>query len=520
MIMKKLAAVIRLASLAVATVALAACGGSDHATTPVTQQVSVPTLAGDTQAAATTAITAAGLTVGTVTMQSSNTVASGYVISETPAAGTSVASGSSVNLVVSSGAAYTVGGAVIGLASGATVHVVNGADNVPVSANGTFTFPTAVATGATYSVTVGTPQPAGQICVAESATGTAASGTVGSSNITNLVVFCVFNVTAATLTGPYTAVANGLSNQSDMLDSETFNGISSYSGSAIKNVAGVISTPSLSGGYTVAPTQSVPVLTVNNTDIGAVLGPDAGALVVLSNLFGGMQPGLFIGVNQAQNASVSSVNGSYTGVSLQSTTPASATLFTSALANSGTGTFASGQTNTNGTITTSAGSTGPYTVTANGAITVGNNGLGISGAVSADGDLIVLAPITSNGNGATPAIYVLVKQGSGVTAATINGVYTMVSLASSTAGGFVGAKWTVAMSNGGFSGAYTENDAGTTTEGNPVSGTYTTASNGTLNLTVTGGATLQGAVSADGNVFVLTDLTSGDPSTLMVGVRQ
>jgi hypothetical protein len=237
-------------------------------------------------------------------------------------------------------------------------------------------------------------------------------------------------------------------------------------------------------------------------------------------LFGGGLPGLFIGVNQAQNASTSSVNGSYTDVSLESTTQVSATLFTTALASNGTGTFASEQTNTNGTITTSSGATGPYTVTANGAITLGTGGGGISGAVSADGDLIVLAPITSNGNGGTPGIYVLVKQGSGVTAATINGVYTMVSLASSTAGGIVGAKWTVAMSNGGFAGAYTQNDAGTTSSGNPVSGTYTTTSNGTLNLTVTGGATLQGAVSADGNVFVLTDLTSGDPSTLMVGVRQ
>src|SRR3981081_1437862 len=65
--------------------------------------VAVPTTLGSTQAAATTAITAAGLTVGTVTMQSSSTVASGNVISENPAAGTRVATGSAVNLVISSG---------------------------------------------------------------------------------------------------------------------------------------------------------------------------------------------------------------------------------------------------------------------------------------------------------------------------------------------------------------------------------------------------------------------------------
>src|SRR5216110_308280 len=66
--------------------------------------VLVPNVVGQTQAAATSAITSAGLTAGTVAQQSSTTVASGSVISESPAAGTSVASGAAVSLVVSSGA--------------------------------------------------------------------------------------------------------------------------------------------------------------------------------------------------------------------------------------------------------------------------------------------------------------------------------------------------------------------------------------------------------------------------------
>jgi serine/threonine-protein kinase len=56
-----------------------------------------------TQDAAATAITAAKLTVGTVTQQSSNTVAIGKVISQDPASGSSVTEGSPVNLVISSG---------------------------------------------------------------------------------------------------------------------------------------------------------------------------------------------------------------------------------------------------------------------------------------------------------------------------------------------------------------------------------------------------------------------------------
>src|SRR5437588_6962259 len=73
-------------------------GGTPPPTVPV------PNVVGQTQAAATSAISSAGLTARTVTQQSSTTVASGSVISESPAAGTSVASASAVNLVVSSGA--------------------------------------------------------------------------------------------------------------------------------------------------------------------------------------------------------------------------------------------------------------------------------------------------------------------------------------------------------------------------------------------------------------------------------
>jgi hypothetical protein len=65
--------------------------------------VNVPNVVGLTQAAATTAITNAGLVVGAVTQQPSNAVPAGSVISQNPSAGTSVAAGSAVDLVVSTG---------------------------------------------------------------------------------------------------------------------------------------------------------------------------------------------------------------------------------------------------------------------------------------------------------------------------------------------------------------------------------------------------------------------------------
>jgi VWFA-related protein len=71
----------------------------DATTGPVT----VPNVVNQPQAAATTAITGAGLAVGAVTQQSSATVTAGNVISQNPAAGVGVTAGSSVNLVVSTG---------------------------------------------------------------------------------------------------------------------------------------------------------------------------------------------------------------------------------------------------------------------------------------------------------------------------------------------------------------------------------------------------------------------------------
>jgi RHS repeat-associated protein len=67
--------------------------------------VNVPNLVGITQAVAAATLSAAGLTMGTVTMESNETVPAGTVIRQNPAAGTMVTAGSAVNIVVSSGPA-------------------------------------------------------------------------------------------------------------------------------------------------------------------------------------------------------------------------------------------------------------------------------------------------------------------------------------------------------------------------------------------------------------------------------
>jgi hypothetical protein len=500
----------------VLTVSLAACGGGSGSSSAV----AVPNVVGSTQAAATTSITGAGLTVGTVTSQSSTTVASGDVISENPAAGASVASGSAVALVVSTGApattTVTLGGTVVGLASGGTVHVLNGADNVALNANASFTLPTAVATGATYSVSVGSPQPSGQSCAVKNG-----SGTAGTSNITSVIVYCTTNLTTATLTGNFTFVRDDISVDADQLLNLSFDGAGGYSGTSTLNTAGTITSPSFTGTYTVSSVSAIPRVT---TDSGAGEGGaefNASAVVALAtNSLDGNQPNLFIGVAPTQNATASSVNGTYTTVSLESTNPARATLGT-LTANNGTGTFSSQTRNTNGTISSpsSSGNPGTYTITASGAITIASSG--VSGAASADGDLLVFTSTTSTGNSSIPVVSVAVKQGTGVTSSTLNGVYSAVSLATgSTATANVGRVYSLVLVNGQFSGTYDQNEAGTASTGNSISGTYTVAADGTFNLVVSGGSSLTGRVSADGNVFALTDITSGDAPILVLGLRQ
>src|ERR1700678_4053576 len=122
MTVTKIAFVIRGSIMLIAAAVLVACGDDGSG-----GSASVPNVVGDTQAAAGTAITGAGLTVGAVTQTSSATVASGDVISETPAAGTSAASGSSVALVVSTGPATVSVPNVVGNTQAAATTAITGA---------------------------------------------------------------------------------------------------------------------------------------------------------------------------------------------------------------------------------------------------------------------------------------------------------------------------------------------------------------------------------------------------------
>jgi hypothetical protein len=78
----------------------------------------------------------------------------------------------------------TIGGSVTGLAGGHVTLQNNGGDNVTITQDGRFEFPTTVSQGETYDVSVYI-QPQGRVCTVERG-----SGTVGSSNVTNVAVKC------------------------------------------------------------------------------------------------------------------------------------------------------------------------------------------------------------------------------------------------------------------------------------------------------------------------------------------
>ncbi len=110
----------------------------------------------------------------------------GPVQSCTVTSGGGIAS-SNINSVVVSciTATYTVGGTVEGLSGGGLVLQDNTVDNLSIVMNGGFTFPTPIASGGTYSVTVLT-QPSGpvQSCIVNNGGGTI------SATVTNVQIVC------------------------------------------------------------------------------------------------------------------------------------------------------------------------------------------------------------------------------------------------------------------------------------------------------------------------------------------
>lgn len=117
-----------------------------------------------------------------------NTIASMGLISGTYIY--NLGNGETITLNIAQGPAptYSVGGTVSGLTASGLVLQNNGVDDLPVAADGPFTFATELEDAAPYAVTVSV-QPTGQTCSV-----TDGGGVIAAADVTNVAVTCVDDV--------------------------------------------------------------------------------------------------------------------------------------------------------------------------------------------------------------------------------------------------------------------------------------------------------------------------------------
>lgn len=169
---------------------------------------------------------------------------------------------------------YGVGGTVTGL-SGSVVIQNNSGDALTLTQDGAFEFPTFVANGGSYAVTVGT-QPATQTCSVGNG-----SGTMGFADVTDVAVVCSTNT--FTVGGSVSGIVGSVTLQNNAGDNLTINADGSFTFPAPVASGGayqvtVLSQPALqtcsvtSGVGTVgaAPVVDVSVNCVDNTTLLAV----------------------------------------------------------------------------------------------------------------------------------------------------------------------------------------------------------------------------------------------------------
>lgn len=137
---------------------------------------------------------------------------------------------------------YTISGNVSGLSGSGLVLQNNGGDSLSISANGGFTFPTAIANGQTYSVTV-QAQPASP---AQTCTVNSASGTVNSANVTNVAVSCATTVATYSVSG---TVAADIYTYSDSDINDTYASSQYHESNSLHTMAQSIGNPAKVGGY-------------------------------------------------------------------------------------------------------------------------------------------------------------------------------------------------------------------------------------------------------------------------------
>lgn len=471
-------------SVIIAALILNACGGgsdSGGSNSGGSNSVSVPNVVGDKQAAASTAITGAGLTVGTVTTQSSSIVTSGDVISENPAASSTVTKGSAVALVVSSGPAPVSVPNVVGDTQAAASTAITGA-----------------------GLTVGT--------VTTQSSSTVASGKVISENPAAATSVAKGSAVALVVSsGPANYTVGGtLIGLGAGATVQVLNGTDTLTVSA--NGSFTLPTGLLTGGayaVTVGTPTTTPAQTCNvQNGSGTVTTANVTNVVVYCTY----------------TVTVATLNGTYTTavVNFDNGSPLTSppTILDASVVATYSGTASSPNYSGTGTFNVDNGDIEHLPISDVYAVTTTNGIANLTTNSGASGGIEGVSADAVNGvnvlNGLQPGMSVGVLPNASATTASIDGAYTLVNITGTYSTEAVSVyDATIIVENGAVTGTYVENNAGTITTGNPVTGTWS-VTNGAVTATAYG----SGAVSADGDLIVLSDGSAHDNPSMEVVVRR
>lgn len=161
---------------------------------------------------------------------------------------------------------HTVKGTVSGLTGSGLVLQNNGADDLAISADGSFTFTTPIAEGNPYAVTV-SQQPSGQICMV-----THDTGVMGGSPVTNVSINCSAILVSITVTANNESLPTTIT--------EPFTAIGHYADSSTADITNQVTWD----------TSDHAIATISNT--GLATGVSAGTVQVnalLNGIFGSAQ---------------------------------------------------------------------------------------------------------------------------------------------------------------------------------------------------------------------------------------
>ncbi len=115
---------------------------------------------------------------------------------------------------------YTLGGAVSGIVAGRSVSIKNGSDEITVSSDGNFTFPTKLKTGTNFDVSITTSGGEGMECTLSNG-----KGTMQASNISNVDIRCGWGSGFYEVGVSVTGITSSISVQNNSTDTLTFSSV-------------------------------------------------------------------------------------------------------------------------------------------------------------------------------------------------------------------------------------------------------------------------------------------------------